>query len=38
MLTKKRPNDKLKHLHVYTCSCSYSPPATNMIACLTTEY
>ena len=35
---KKRPNNSSERLHVYICSCSYSPPATNMVACLTTEY
>ena len=38
VVTKKRPNDNLKHLHIYVCSCSYSLPATNMMACLTTKY
>ena len=36
--SKKQPNGNLKHLHVYICSCSYSLPATNMMACLTTKY
>ena len=36
--SKKRPNDNLKHLHVYICSCSYRLPAINMMACLTTKY
>ena len=36
--SKKRPNHNLKHLHIYTCSYSYSLPATNMMACLTTKY
>ena len=38
VLTKKWPNNNLKHLHVYIYSCSYSLPATNMMAFLTTKY
>ena len=38
VLTKKRSNDNLKHVHAYICSCSYSLPLTNMLACLTTKY
>ena len=37
LISHHRPNSNLKHLHAYTCSYSYSLPATNMMACLTTS-